>query len=131
MDIKYIDGVLYVKSEIGCWKLVYIKKNEFLVLYHRNTVTYTTDFTHPETDSYHRQTDVPSSNTISSYLNYIYEHDRYKAALERGEKNYRFSSKKYARHDAKVQRKRQHKRLDQLFMLIEKNDSNLLEYSIC
>ena len=74
---------------------------------------------------------MSSVKNISGYLNYIYEHDRYKAAMERGEKNFRLSSKKYARHEAKAQRKRSHKRVDQLFMLLEKGDSNLLKLSIC
>ncbi len=131
MDFRFIDGILYVKSEIGCWKLIYSKKFENIILYHRNTVSIPLDFDHPENEPYHRQVDALSCNTISGYLNYIYEHDRYKAAIERGEKNFRFSSKKYARHEAKAQRKRQHKRVDQLFMLLEKGDSNLLKLSIC
>ena len=131
MEFRFIDGILYVKSEIGCWKLVYSKKFENIVLYHRNTVSVTLDFDHPENEPYHRQVDALSCNTISGYLNYIYEHDRYKSAMERGDKNFRFSSKKYARHEAKAKIKRQHKRVDELFMLLEKGDSKLLKQSIC
>ena len=131
MDFRFIDGALYVKTEIGCWKMVYSKKYEAIMLYHRNTVSEPLDFVHPDNEPYHRQVDALSSNMISGYLNYIYEHDRYKAAMERGEKNFRFSSKKYARHEAKAQRKRAHKRVEQLFMILEKGDSNLLKLSIC
>ena len=131
MDFKFIDGMLFVKTEIGCWKMVYSKRFEDIVLYHRNSVSQPLNFEHPENEPYHRQTDALSSHTISSYLNYIHEHDRYKAAKERGEKNFRFSSKKYARHEAKAQRKQAHRRVDQLFMLLEKRDSNLLRLSIC
>ena len=28
MEFKYINGILYVKTEIGCWKLVYVRKEE-------------------------------------------------------------------------------------------------------
>ena len=33
MDFKYKDGVLYVKTEIGCWKLVYVRGIEKLILF--------------------------------------------------------------------------------------------------
>ena len=50
-----------------------------------------------------------TSNSIEGYLDYIYAHDKYKAAIERGETVTKFSSKKYARHEAKAQRKRAQK----------------------
>ena len=120
LQFNYIDGILYVKSEIGCWKLVYVRREEKIALYHRNTSTKPLDFEHPQYEAYHRQEDKPFCNSIEGYLSYIYEHDKYKAAIERGETVTKFSSKKYARYEAKAQRKRQNKRLDHLFRMIER-----------
>lgn len=120
LQFNYIDGILYVKSEIGCWKLVYVRREEKIALYHRNTSTKPLDFEHPQYEAYHRQEDKPFCNSIEGYLYYIYEHDKYKAAIERGETVTKFSSKKYARYEAKAQRKRQNKRLDHLFRIIER-----------
>ena len=78
------------------------------------------DFEHPQYEAYHRQEDKPFCNSIEVYLSYIYEHDKYKAAIERGETVTKFSSKKYARYEAKAKRKRQNKRLDHLFRMIER-----------
>ena len=64
-------------------------------------------------------------------LDYIYEHDKYKAAVGRGETVTRFSSKKYARREAKAQRKRQNKRLDYLFKVIEGQNTGLKNISYC
>ena len=131
MQFNYIDGILYVKSEIGCWKLVYVRKEEKLALYHRNTVARELDFDHPQYEPYHRQEDKPFCNSIEGYLDYIYEHDKYKAAIERGETVTKFSSKKYARHEAKAQRKRQNRRVDYLFRMLERQNEGYRELSYC
>ncbi len=131
MKFNYIDGILYVKSEIGCWKLVYVRKEEKLALYHRNATTKPLDFEHPQYEAYHRQEDKPYCNSIEGYLDYIYKHDKYKVAVERGETVTKFSSKKYARHEAKAQRKRQNRRVDYLFRLLERQNTGLKELSYC
>ena len=131
MQFKYINGILYVKSEIGCWKLVYVRREEKIALYHRNATTKELDFEHPQFEAYHRQEDKLFCNSIEGCLDYIYEHDKYKAAIERGETVTRFSSKKYARREAKAQRKRQNKRLDYLFKVIEGQNTGLKNISYC
>ena len=120
-----------MKSEIGCWKLVYVRREEKIALYHRNATTKELDFEHPQFEAYHRQEDKMFCNTIEGCLDYIYEHDKYKAQVERGETVTRFSSKKYARREAKAQRKRQNKRLDYLFKVIEGQNTGLKNISYC
>ena len=44
MQFNYINGILYVKTEIGCWKLVYVRREEKIALYHRK-VQFTRDYT--------------------------------------------------------------------------------------
>ena len=131
MQFNYLDGILYVKSEIGCWKLIYVRKEEKFVLYHRNATDKEVDFEHPQFDKYHRQEDKPYCNSIEGYLDYIYEHDKYKAAIGRGEKVTRFSSKKYERHEAKAQRKRQNNRIDYLFRKLERENDGFKQLSYC
>lgn len=131
MEFKYINGILYVKTEIGCWKLVYVRKEEKISLYHRNTTTKPLNFENPQYEAYHRQQDKLYSNSIQGCLDYIYEHDKYKAAVGRGEKVTRFSNKKYARYEVNIQRKRENKRVDDLFKMIEQQNTDYRKFSYC
>lgn len=131
MQFRFVDGILYVKSQIGCWKIVYVRKFESFVLYHRNTTTKELDFNHPQYEQYHRQEDKPACNSIAGYLDYIYEHDKYKAAVERGETVTKFSSKKYAKREAKAQGKRENKRVDYLFRMLERENTGYRQLSYC
>lgn len=131
MQFKYIDGILYVKSEIGCWKLVYIRKEEKIALYHRNTVVKALDFEHPQNEPYHRQEDKAYCYTIAGYLDYIYEHDKYKAALQRGDKVIKFSNKKYERYAVNAKRKKQNKRVDYLFRMLDRQNEGYRQLSYC
>jgi len=131
MQFNYVDGILYVKSEIGCWKIVYIRKSESFALYHRNSTARELDFEQPQFEYYHRQEDKPYCNSISGYLDYIYNHDKYKSAIERGETVTKFSSKKYAKLEVKAQRKRENKRIDYLFRMLERQDTGYKQLSYC
>ena len=86
MDYKMVDGILYVKTEVSCWKLVYSRREEKIFLYHRNKSSQPLNFDLPQAERYHRQTDVQPSASINKHLRYIYEHDRYRAAEAKGEK---------------------------------------------
>lgn len=131
MQFNYIDGILYVKTDIGCWKLVYSRKKEKIALYHKNDSDKEVDFSNPQNENYHRQEDKPYAYSIAGYLDYIYEHDRYKAAIERGEEVTKFSKKKYARHEAKAKRKREISRVDYLFRMLERDNDGLKALSVC
>ena len=71
MEHLFKDGILYIKTSIGCWKLIYSKKEERIVLYHRNSSDSPVDFVNPENERYHRQTDCASAGTINALLKYI------------------------------------------------------------
>ena len=71
MEFKYKDGMLYVKTKVGCWKLVYARNMEQIALYHRNSRQAELDFKHPEKDRYHQQRDQLYFNNIAQALNYI------------------------------------------------------------
>lgn len=131
MDFKYDDGILYVKTEVGCWKLVYVRAEEKLTLFHFNKPINQIDWNHLEYEGYHHQDDVPYAENISKYLHYIYEHDSYKAAVQKGEKITQFSSKKNRNLAALSERKRERNRLDYIFRCLERENAGLKQVSYC
>ena len=73
-----------MKTKVGCWKLVYAKGMEQIALYYRNSKQPELNFKHPEKDRYHQQRDRRYFNNIAQPLNYIYDHDKYSATVQRG-----------------------------------------------
>jgi len=131
MDFNFLDGAFYVKTEIGCWKIAYSRAIGKLVLFHMNYMPKDFDFTHPNTLPYHRQTDMREADSIAKVLNYIYEHDRYKMAVNRGEQVVGRSSKR-ARHLAvRSDKKRSRKNLEYLFRVIEREHPEYKTLSCC
>lgn len=131
MDFKFENGILYVKTEIGCWKLVYIRAEEKLTLFHGNKPAGIFDWEHAEEERYHHQVDVPYAENISKYLNYIYEHDHYKAAVKSGEKITEFSSEKSRRLAARSDKKRERNRIDYIFRCLEREKEGFKQLSYC
>ena len=131
MHFLLLDGILYVQTAIGCWKLVYSKKEEKIVLYHRSRSSIPADFTQPQKERYHRQTDCANGNTISAICKYIYEHDRYREAREKGEMLTTYTSKRSRILAEKAQKKEKRKRLDDLFRQLEENNAGYRELSYC
>lgn len=131
LEFNYIAGSLYVKSEIGCWKLVYARREDKIAIYHRSRTDKPLDFTQPQYEIYHRQKDKMYASGIASALHYIYEHDKYRAAVERGEKIMKFSNEKYRRRETKVQWRRQCRRIDSLFKTLEEENPEYKKLSFC
>jgi hypothetical protein len=71
------------------------------------------------------------SNSIAALGKYIYEHDRYREAQQKGEKLTSFTSKRAERLARQSERKAQHRRLDMLFASIEKNNESFRKLSFC
>ena len=130
MKFQFIKGVLYVKTEIGCWKMVYTGDEYKMALYHRNTTNKELDFRVPQYENYHRQVDVPHSDTIAYYLHYIYEHDRFKKAEQRGEILTSFSSKKSKQLAQKSRKKNARKRVEYLFRMLESQNAGYKQLSV-
>ena len=130
-DIEYLfkDGILYIKTNVSCWKIIYSKKSERVVLYHRNSCDIPVDFTKPENEQYHLQKDCASAITINALLKYIYEHDRYREAQERGVELTSFTSKKSRILAARSKRREQYRRVDDLFAMLEQNNKGYRKLS--
>ena len=131
LDFLLSDGILYVKTPIGCWKLVYSRKEEKLALYHRNSSASPVDFTAPQNEKYHRQCDCAMAKTISGLCKYIYEHDRYREAQQNGHQLTDFTSARARILAERAKRKEKHKRLDDLFAQIEKENAGYRKLSFC
>lgn len=135
MQFKVIDGILYVKTDIGCWKLIYVRREEKITLYHRNKSFEPINWEHPEKENYHHQNDIPYSETIGNYLSYIYDHDKYKRAVMNGEKITEFSNARSrnlaARCDKKRERRQARNRIDYLFRCIERENAGSKQISYC
>ncbi len=113
---------LYVRTEIGCWKIVYQKKSGKFLLFHKNYIEPGNKLENVEKGAYHRQGDKLFSENIFGYLEYITEHDK---ARKIEMKDYRLlpretaQQKKYYASARARERRRQTKRVFQLFDLIE------------
>lgn len=131
MEIKYIDGIVYVKTEVGCWKLVYARSVEKIAVYHRNHTETPLDFSKPQDELYHRQSDIPYVKNICGCLEYIDKHDKYRAAEQNGQRITRFSKEKYKRAAEKRIRRTQQHRVDLLFRELEAKDREYIKLSFC
>ena len=130
MEFKYIKGILYLKTDMGCWKLVYSRGMEQIALYHRNSRQAPLDFKHPEIGRYHQQKDQLYFRKIALALNYIYDHDKYKAAVNRGDKRIVYKNKKYEKQAKKREQRAALRRVDRLFEMIEKDNQKCKSFSV-
>ena len=131
MEFLFVKGALYVKTDVGCWKMVYTRGEQRIVLYHRNTTDKELNFKVPQYEKYHRQKDVPFADSIAHYLHYIYEHDRFRQAELNGVPLTHFSSKKSKQLAEKSRRKSARKRVDYLFRMLESQNAGYKELSFC
>lgn len=134
LDFLYSRNSLYVKTNESCWKLVYLPEEERIGMFHRNHSSVPVNFEEPWKERYHRQNDRFKYCTIEDALYYIYDHDRFRAAINAGEKDPLLSSKKYKNSARRAIKKREQNRLDDLFRMIENQFSgngDFRQYSIC
>ena len=130
MKFKYIKGTLYVNTEMGCWKAVYSSGMEQIALQHRNSRQAPLDFKHPEIGRYHQQKDQLYFKNIALALQYIYDHDKSKAAVKRGDKRIVYKNKKYEKQAKKRGQRAALRRVDRLFEMIEKDNQKCKSFSV-
>lgn len=134
MELKRKDGMLFVKTEISCWKLVYSKQWQNFVLYHRNQTDRPLDFRHPEAEQYHRQTDAGTSISIMEFLKYIYAHDRFRQNERNGIRALPTDNRKQNEYARKAKKKNTYQsinRVESLFTVLESQNKGYLELSFC
>ena len=130
MDYLFQDGMLYIKTEMGCWKIVYSRGLEEFALYHRNGKQKPLDFAHPENDRYHRQKDRLYFRDIEQILEYIYEHDKFRSVEKQGCR-ITYKNKKYKKQAKKRKERAALRRVDRLFEKLEKENEEYRAYSFC
>lgn len=133
MDVDLRDKKVYVRTDVGCWKIVYKIREQRFILLHRNYVNGRICLEDVEKVPFHRQGDMPEAGSIMKYLKYIKEHDEFK---QNAPKNYRKlpqnteRQKLYYRTAKKREEKRSAKRLDSLFLMIERQEG-IKQLSCC
>lgn len=131
VDLK--NNKIYVRTDVGCWKIVYKRSDQKFILLHRNYVNGRIGLDEVDNAPYHRQGDMGESGSIMKYLKYIQKHDEFKQKMPddyhqmpqdtRQQKVYYRSARKRAqRHSAR--------RLDNLFAMIEREEG-IKELSFC
>ena len=125
--------VLYVKTDESCWKLVYMPGKERVGMFHRNYSRLPINFEEPWRERYHKQEDRFLYVTIEDALYYIFEHDKFRAAINAGETPVA-TSKKYKNAAKKAIRKKERSRMDYLFRMIEgqfRASGDMRQYTFC
>ncbi|MBP5261752.1 MAG: hypothetical protein J6Z43_06475 [Clostridiales bacterium] len=69
---------LLVQTDISFWKIGYDRYSRDFFLFHGNTAPADSTVEVHEKNEYHRQADVMHQDSIAQYLDYIYEHDRFR-----------------------------------------------------
>ena len=117
------DHKIYIRSDVGCWKVVYSKKQECFLLYHRNHSEGIVPLSEVENDQYHNQSDHFQFNSIMGAAQYIVKHDKAKKLLSIGSykdlpRRTKKEKKYYKAEKNKAHRNNAH-RINDLFQQIE------------
>ncbi len=123
MELQRLRNHLFVKTEMGIWKIVYLKDVEKFILYHGNNGSYETPIREADKAYYHRQMDQKEVETVLELLKYIQCHDRYRRQVKEAGGNEMAVkvNKKYARQRTNRMRRQGMRRMDQLFAMVEKD----------
>ena len=132
MNVDLVKDEIIVRTDAGCWKILYSKKKQKFKLLHRNYVNGRIFINEVDEAPFHRQKDFCNSDSIMQYVKYIKAHDEFK--LNPVEARYMPRStgrqKNYYRSAKKREEKHAARRLDSLFLMIEKNES-IKKLSFC
>ncbi len=132
MQLQEINKHLYVKTEIGIWKLVYMPEAEKFILYHGNAVCQNTPIDKAHKARYHRQKDMKKAETVMDVLSYIRSHDRYKKCVQEAGGNELAVKidRKYEKQRSNRLRRQSARRIDSLFAMIERQNPEYKQLSM-
>lgn len=125
MEVDLRDNKIYVRTDVGCWKIVYKKSMQKFILLHRNYADGRISLDDVEKAPYHRQGDVSQAGSIKKYLKYIKSHDEFKQNLPADYRQMpRDTKKQRSYYNAAKKRadRRSARRLDSLFNMIERKE---------
>lgn len=133
MNVNLKDAQIYVRTDVGCWKIVYKASIQRFILLHRNYVSGRIGLEEADNAPFHRQEDMPESGSIIKYLKYIKNHDEFKQNMPADYRQLPRDTKKqkaYYESAKRREEKRNARRLDDLFALIESKEE-IKEISFC
>ena len=134
MDVSYNKktDILYIRTEIGLWK-TFRRDNIGLVLYHLNYFDKSKSTEQLSHAAFHRQGDVPPTESLEKILTYIENHDRAKQIIADDYRKLPQRTKKqrkYYRQAESRNRKQQINRVFAIFADLEKGN-DLARYACC
>lgn len=133
LDVDIKDHKIYVRTDAGCWKIIYKRDKQHFILLHRNYANGRTSLEDVEKVPYHRQGDMAEASTIMKYLKYIRAHDDFKQMMPKDyHKMPRSTKRQKAYYKAAKQReaRKSARRVDNLFTMIERKEG-IREISFC
>ena len=133
MDVDLKDNKVYVRTDVGCWKIIYKKGMQQFILLHRNFVKGRIGLDEVESGAYHRQGDIAQAGSIMKYLKYIQKHDEFKQSMPEDYRQMPQDTKRQkAYYNAAKKRadRRSARRLDNLFIMIERKEG-IKQLSFC
>jgi len=131
---NYNKETLFVETNVGLWRLYRDSENCTYVLYHHNyfkpgmSVEDAMAGRH-----FHRQSDVKETENLEKIFEYIIAHDKAKEIIADDYRNLPKTSKqqkKYYRQAKNRDRRKQVRRVDQLFIMLESQNADLKKLSI-
>ena len=136
MQITYKKEVdtMYIRTNIGFWKIYLKKEIGKYLLYHRNKYFSDMEFKQAAAGEFHRQTDEKPTESLAALIDYIGAHDRAKVTIQ---EDYRKlpqqtkKQKKYYKAAEKKAKAKEHERIDELFAMIENSRTEMRSYSFC
>jgi hypothetical protein len=119
------DKALCFRTDVGFWKVLEQGDPKSYRLWHLNGSDFdqNVESKYLMRRSFHRQVDVKSTTNIGKIVQYIRDHDKAKKIIKDDWKKLPKSTqkqKRYYKQAKKREERKRHKRLDQLFEMIEK-----------
>lgn len=133
LDVDLKNNKIYVRTDVGCWKIVYKRSSQKFILLHRNYVNGRIGLDEVDNAPYHRQGDMWDSGSIMKYLKYIQKHDEFKKNMPSDLCQMPQDTKlqkAYYKSAKKREAKRSARRLDSLFLMIESKEG-IKQLSFC
>ncbi len=130
---RRIGNSVYVKTPAGYWQLKYLPIEEKFIVLHGNRTNREYDFDQMVHARYHKQLDNPYEINLMEAFIYIYKHDKFRQAEKAAGGDIRKFQidKKYRQSYLRGAQKKKRRRLDDLFRQIEREDTEMRQYSIC
>lgn len=124
---------LYIRTEVGFWKVFLKAELGQYLLYHRNYYRAGMDFEQAIRGDFHRQTDVKATESLEKIVGYIIDHDRAKVTIlddyRKLPQNTKLQRKYYRAAERRVKRD-ERRRLDRAFEMLERAEPGIREYSV-